>query len=199
MLLVPSAWGLTAAMKTKAEELADAGFSVLVPDLNDGFVARTPEEAQAHLVSADMNVAASLVQSSLRLLRAATVASTSPVGVVGYSSGASWALWLSERFAELCGPIVGFYGSQTIEFGEATSSYLIHFASDDDVVGPDDVALLGLNLQMAGRPFRFEQHTAVSHGFAESHHPNFDVGAEAIAWRQTLEFLAQELRLSETA
>lgn len=181
-------------MKKKAEELADAGFSVLAPDLNDGFVATSVEEAQQHLIGADMNVTASLVQSSLRLLRAATLASSAPVGIVGYASGASWALWLSERLADVCGPVVGFCGSQSITFDNATSSYLLHFAANDDVVSTDEVALLGLNLQMADQPFRFERHDAVAHGFAEPHHPNFDAGTEAVAWRQTIEFLAEELR-----
>jgi len=38
-----------------------------------------------------------------------------------------------------------------------------------------------------------ERHDGVASGFAESGHPNFDAAAEAIAWRQTLEFFAANL------
>ena len=55
------------------------------------------------------------------------------------------------------------------------------------------VAMLGLNLQMARVGFRIENHAGTDHGFAEAGHPNFDAQAEAVAWRQTLEFLAGEL------
>ena len=193
ILLIHSPWGLTASTKAKADELADAGFTVLAPDLNDGVIAESTEHASELLLAADMNVMASLVQSSLRLLQPATVDPAAPVGLVGYSSGASWALWLSERFAEQCSTVVGFYGTQSISFDDAKASYLLHFASNDQTVGDEEVALLGLNLQLAKRDFRVEHHAGTDHGFAEPEHPNFDGRAEAVAWRQTLEFLAAGL------
>lgn len=196
VLLLPSPWGLTAGVKDKADELADAGFTVLAPDLNDGAVATSSDEARALLLEADMNVSASLVQSSLRLLRPATIDPAAPIGLLGYAAGASWALWLSARFADQCAAVVTFYGTQSISFDDAQASYLLHFAEHDDDVSDEDSALMGLNLQLARREFRVEMHPAVSSGFAESDHPNFDAAAEAIAWRQTLEFLAEKLRSS---
>lgn len=193
-MLVPSAWGLTDEVRGKANELADAGFSVLAPDLSNGEVADSPARAHEILLAADMNVTASLVQSALRLVRAASADPLAPAGIIGYSSGTSWALWLSERMPDQCRAVVGFYGTQSITFKDSRSSYLLHFAGEDDVVGDDDVALLGLNLQMAGCTFRFEHHGDVNHGFAEASHPHYAPSAEAIAWRQTLEFLATELR-----
>lgn len=193
VLLLHSGWGLTDDIRAKARELAQAGFSVLAPDLCDGEVADSPDQAHELLLAADMNVTASLVQSALRLVRAAAADPLAPAGIVGYSSGASWGLWLSERLADQCTAVVGFYGTQSISFSDSLSSYLLHFAADDELVTDDEVALLGLNLQMSGQPFRFEQHADVSHGFAESPNPAFSAGVEAIAWRQTLEFLATEL------
>ena len=65
---------------------------------------------------------------------------------------------------------------------------------DDQLVTDDEVALLGLNLQMAGRTFQIEHHAGVGHGFAEREHPNYEAATEAVAWRQSLEFLAERLR-----
>ncbi len=193
ILLVPSPWGLTAGCKAKADELSDAGFTVLAPDLNGGVVATDADHAQQLLVEADMNVAASLVQSSLRLLQAAC-GNPEPVGVLGYAAGASWAFWLSVRFADQCSAVVGFYGTQSIAFDDAQAAYLIHFAENDVDVSDDEGALMGLNLQLARREFRIEVHEGVAGGFAETDHPNFDANAEAVAWRQTLEFFAEHLR-----
>ena len=194
MLLLPSPWGLTPGVKAKAEELADAGFTVLAPDLNDGVIAESAEHAQELLLAADMNVSASLVQSSLRLLRAACGDDAGPVGLLGYASGASWALWLSVRFADQCCAVTSFYGSQSISFDDSKSAYLVHFAENDDAVSDEDAALMGLNMQLARCDFRVETHAGVASGFAEADHPNFDAAAEAVAWRQTLEFLAERLR-----
>lgn len=196
VLLLHSSWGLNSDVRAKAHELADSGYSVLAPDLNDGQVATSAAEAHELLLGADMNVTASLTQSALRLVRAAAAEPAAPAGIIGYSSGASWGLWLSARLADQCSAVVGFYGTQSIAFDEAHASYLVHFAGDDSIVSDDDVAMLGLNLQMAGQPFRFEHHSGVEHGFAEPSHPAFSAPDEAVAWRQTMEFLASELRAS---
>lgn len=175
------------------EELADAGFTVLAPDLNNGVVATDAEQAHTLLMEADMNVSASLAQSSLRLLRAACADPAKPVGLVGYAAGASWALWLSVRFADQCAAVAAFYGTQSISFDDSEAAYLLHFAEHDNDVSDEDAALMGLNLQLARREFTTELHAGVSAGFAEFDHPNFDAATEAIAWRQTLEFLADQL------
>jgi len=192
-MLIPSPWGLTAATKAKAGELADAGFTVLVPDLNDGVVATGIEHARSLLMETDINVAASLVQSSMRLLRAASTDEGAPIGILGYASGASWALWLSVRFPDQVAAVASFYGTQTIGFDDAKAAYLVHFAEHDDDVSDEESALMGLNLQLARLDFRVERHADVRAGFAESHHPNFDGAAEAVAWRQTTEFFATHL------
>ena len=194
VLLVPSPWGLTASFKRRADELAEAGFTVLAPDLNDGRVAASEDEATEALMGMDMNVSASLVQSSLRLLKQATVDPTEPVGVVGFAAGASWAFWLSERLADDCRAVAGFYGTQSIPFVEAKASYLLHIGSEDELVSDDEVAMLGLNLQLAKRPQQVTRHDGAAHGFAEFERPTYHATAEAVAWRQTLEFLAEHLR-----
>ncbi|MFB0902441.1 MAG: dienelactone hydrolase family protein [Acidimicrobiales bacterium] len=195
ILLLSSPWGLSAGVKDKADELAEAGFTVLAPDLYDGAVATNADQAHTHLLEADMNVSASLAKSSLRLLQATCPDPTAPVGVLGYAAGASWALWLSVRFADQCAAIASFYGTQSIAFEDATASYLLHFAEHDDDITDDDSAMMGLNLQLARREFHVEQHPGVASGFAEIDHPNFDAAAEAVAWRQTLEFFADNLVL----
>ncbi len=193
MLLLTSPWGLTDGAKSRAHELADAGFTVLAPDLYDGVVASHAKQARELLLDADMNVSASLVQSALRLLRAACPDPSAPVGVLGYAAGASWALWLSARHADTCAAVATFYGTQSVSFDDASASYLLHFAEHDDDVSADDSALMGLNLQLARREFHVELHGGTAAGFAESDHPNFDPAAAAIAWQQTLEFFAEKL------
>ena len=174
ILLLSSPWGLSSAVKEKADELADAGFTVLAPDLYDGALATTAEQARTTLIEADMNIAASLVQSSLRILRAACPDPEAPVGVLGYAAGASWGLWLSVRFAEHVAAVAAFCGTQSIAFDGSQASYLLHFAEQDDDVTDEERAMMGLNLQLARCVSRVEQHDGVSGGFAERNHPNFD-------------------------
>ncbi len=191
VLLLHSAWGLTTQAKERANELADVGYSVLVPDLNDGIVASTANEATEYLLAADMNVTASLVLSSMRLLRQATPVPNDPIAVVGFGSGTSWGLWLSVRQPDACQAVVGYSGTQTIAFDGSRSNYLIHLGTNDDVVTSDDAAHLGLSLQLANRPMRFEWHHGCEHAFDERASASWSAAADAVAWRQTLEFLAE--------
>ena len=187
-------WGLNRQAKDTANRLADYGFTVVAPDLNAGQEFDDPAEALAALHEADMNVTASLVQSSLGVLRKASAEPEAPIGVVGYGSGASWALWVSARLTEEVGAVVTYYGSQEVAMEGSAASYLCHWAEADILVSDLEVAELGLNLQMAGVDFRFEHHEGTASGFAEDGRPEFDAAAEAVAWRQTAEFLAEKLR-----
>ena len=194
VLLLHSFWGLNRAAKDTANRLADSGFTVLAPDLADGRQFDDEAAALAALAQADVNVLASLVQSSVGIVRRAQVDPSGPLGVVGFGSGASWALWLSARLIDDVRAVVTYYGSQSTPMDRSEASYLCHWATIDGNVSDDDIAQLGLSLQMADRPFRFEHHLGTIDGFAESDRPGFNPEADAIAWRQTIEFLAHELR-----
>lgn len=198
VLVLHSLWGLNRHTKDTANRLADHGFTVLAPDLSGGLVFDDESEALVALGDADMNVTASLVQSSLGILRKASLDPSAPIGVVGYGPGASWALWASARLTEEIGAVVTYYGSQSIAMDGAQASYLCHWATADSLVSDLEVADLGLSLQMAGLDFRFEHHEETANGFAEEGRPEFNGEAEAVAWRQTAEFLASHLRPAES-
>lgn len=193
VLLLHSFWGLNRAAKDTADRLADSGFTVLAPDLADGEEFDDDEAALKALAEADVNVLASLIQSSVGIVRRAQARPEAPIGVVGYGSGASWALWLSARLVDEVRAVVTYYGAQSIGMDRSRSSYLCHWATTDDNVSDDDIAQLGLSLTLADRPFRFEHHAGTTAGFAEADRPDFDAGADAIAWRLTIEFLAGHL------
>ncbi len=197
VLLLHSFWGLNRHIKDTANRLADSGFTVLAPDLAGGEIYTEDDAAMAALAEVDVNVSASLVQSSLGILRRASRDKNAPIGVLGYGPGASWALWLSARLVDEVGAVVTYYGSQNIPMESATASYLCHWAETDDVIDDLEVADLGLSLQLAGLTFRFEHHDGTAHGFAEDGHRCFDGKAEAVAWRQTAEFFATVLKLHQ--
>lgn len=190
VLLLHSFWGLNRQAKDFANALADAGFTTLAPDLTGGQVFDDDDSAFAWLKDADMNVNAALIQSSLGIVRRAQKYPAAPIGVVGFGSGASWALWLSARLADDVEAVVTYYGSQSISMEGAKAKYLCHWAENDANVSDLEVADLGLTLQIAGLDFRFEHHEGTADGFAEKGRPAFSPEAEAVAFRQTTEFLA---------
>ena len=69
MLVLHAWWGLTPFFKSLCDRLAAEGFVALAPDLYDGEIAATVEEAEALLASTDPNELAHLTRSSLNHLR----------------------------------------------------------------------------------------------------------------------------------
>src|SRR6476646_33405 len=124
-VLVLHAWGgLTPFFKSVCDRLADEGFTALAPDLLTGQQPATPDEAEAVLAAADVDRGAALVLSSARALRSASADPRAPIGVIGFSMGASWGLWLSARSPIEVAATVAFYGTQSIDLEESTSTYL---------------------------------------------------------------------------
>lgn len=193
VLVLHAWWGLTPFFKALCDRLAAEGFVALAPDLFDGDTAATVEEAQALLERADPNELAHLTRSSLQALRSVDVTPDGPVGVVGFSMGASLGLWLSARVPEEVVATVAFYGAQDIDFDGATSAYLGHYAEQDDYVDDDELVLLEADLHVLGLAPTFHHYPGTRHWFFEDDRPEHDPAAAQLAWERTLDFLRRTL------
>lgn len=190
VLVLSSWWGLTAGIKEFCNRLCDEGFVVLAPDLTGGTLPETAAEAELELSSADPNVTANLILSSAVALRSATDDPSGPVAVVGFSMGASWALWAATRQPESFDKVVAYYGSQNIDFGEMRARVQGHFAEHDELVPEDDVVLLEADLFELGREPEMWHYAETRHWFAEAGvDGHYDEAAAALAWTRTLDFL----------
>lgn len=187
VLLLHSLWGLTSSVKGLCDDLADRGFTVLAPDINFGELPETEEEGIDRLGEADPDRLASLVLSSTRLLAEKSVAG--PIGVVGFGMGGSLGLWASVRLADLVAVVVSFYGTQQIDFAGSRSSYLIHFAEEDEYITDDEAAFMEATMGLESLPVEVITYAGTRHGFCEPDSDSFDPDAFAMAWGRTVEFL----------
>ncbi|HET7652343.1 MAG TPA: alpha/beta fold hydrolase [Acidimicrobiales bacterium] len=194
VLLLHSWWGLTPFFRSVADRLADEGFVVLAPDLMGGALPSSADEAQRLLAESDPNEGVALVTASAARLRNLRITPDGPIAVVGFSMGASWALWLSARAPDVVAATVVFYGSQNIDFDGARSAYLGHFAEHDPFESDDDIAFLEASLGLAGCDVTFHRYAGTGHWFFESDRPDaFDADAAEQAWSRTVEFLRAHL------
>ena len=166
VLVLSSWWGLTSGIKDFCNRLCDEGFVVLAPDLTGGLLPDTAAEAEVELAATDPNSTANLVLSSAFALRSATDNPSGPVAVVGFSMGASWALWAATRQPESFDKVVVYYGSQSIDFGDLQARVQGHFAEHDELVAEDDVLLLESELFELGLEPEMWHYDGVGHWFA---------------------------------
>ena len=195
VLVLHSWWGLTRSAKGVAESLADSGYTALVPDLCGGVVPADADEAQRLLADSDPNETADLVLKSLAALRALSEDPDRPAAVVGYSMGASWALWVATRQPSSVDAVVAYYGSQNIDFDDLVAPVLGHYAEVDPLVTEDALVEMQARLLLSDKHVEIHRYPDTRHWFAEpgvvEHH---DPGAADLAWQRTLEFLSSHHR-----
>lgn len=188
VLVLHSWWGLTDWTKDFATRLADEGYTVLAPDLLEGQQPSTPEEGEAVLGAISPDELSSLVLSSAQIVQNAAAGDDQPIAVVGFSMGASMAFWLSARLPDAVSAVVTFYGSQSIDFDDATASFQGHFAEDDHLVSEEDRVVTESFIRLGDNHTDFHVYPGTRHWFFEPG-DNHDPEAADLAWSRTLEFL----------
>ena len=195
IIVLHSWWGLTQFFRDVCDRLADEGFVALAPDLHgDDRTADTPDEAEALLASTDPNRTAGLLVSSMSALSRMPATPDGPVGILGFSMGASWGLWAATRFPDQVAAVSAYYGSQDMDFAPATAKFQGHFAEHDEFESDDSVNYLEAQLRLTGHDVDFHRYPGTGHWFAESDRvAAFDPAAAALAWDRTTGFFHQHL------
>ena len=191
VLILHSYWGLTSSVKGLANDLADAGHTVLAPDINFGELPETEREGLDHLGQASPDRLASMVLSSAALLNEKST--EGPIGVVGFGMGGSLGLWASVRLKDVIGATISFYGSQQIDFAGSESAYLIHLAGTDEFISDDEAAFMEATMGLETLEVEVVKYPGTRHGFAEPDGQTFDPEAFETSWARTREFLAGRL------
>lgn len=193
VLVLHSWWGLNRAIKDYCNRLCDEGFVVLAPDLFEGTVPTSAEEAQQALNDMDPNAASNLVLSSAVALRSASTDPSGPISVVGFSMGASLGLWAAARQPESFDSVVAYYGTSSLDFSQMRAGVLGHFVENDVMVDDDDVTLLSAELFEAGLEPEIWHYDGAVHWFAEpGDHGCYDELSAELAWQRTLAFLQRD-------
>jgi len=195
VLVLHAWWGLTPFFRSVCDRLADAGFVALAPDLHgDGRTAQTPDEAEALLASTSADRTANLVAASAATLHGMPATPGTPIGVLGFSMGASWGLWAASRFPELIAAVSLFYGSSDLDLASARAAFQGHFAEHDEFVTDDELVLMEADLRLREQPVEFHRYPGTGHWFVESDRPAAYVESAAeLAWDRAVRFLHEHL------
>jgi carboxymethylenebutenolidase len=195
VLVLHAWWGLNDFFKSFCDRLASQGFLALAPDLQAGRVAKTVSEAKELMSKMDEDARRPIVLGALDYLRSQPSQSGLKVGVVGFSMGASWALWLGTAKPDDVRAVVAFYGTYPdLAFSEAKASFLGHFAPEDEWEPTNDVKAMEQQIREAGREVTFHFYPGTKHWFVEENRPvEFNRDAADLAWKRTLEFLNNKL------
>lgn len=183
-------WGMNDFFRKFCKRLANEGYLVLAPDLYNGGLAKTIPEADKLSGTLKRQTTARLLLASLKQLRSETSA---PVGLVGFSLGAWWGLWLVQEKPKDFAATVLFYGARGGEYSGTKSAFLGHFAETDEYVTESGRKKMEKTLKAAGRETAFHVYPGTRHWFFEQDRPEYNAEAAGLAWKRSLEFLNTHL------
>ena len=190
VLLLHAWWGLKPFFKQVCDRLAGQGFTVLAPDLRDGQIATTIDEAKALMEKSDSQFTNDTVMTAKDHLRSMV---KGKIGLVGFSMGAAWALTVASTMPEQIGAVVLFYGNDEADYGKITAKVMGHYSDNDEWEPNEYVEKTFAAFNAAGVDAKLHIYPGVAHWFVEEDRPEYDSAAALLAWSRTYEFLRKNL------
>lgn len=182
-------WGLNPFFKRLCDRLASEGFVAFAPDLNEGRVAQTVDEAKQIMSELSFERKRAVAGALVDFMRDRPEVQKEPLSLMGFSMGAAWSLVLASEHPEDIHKVVLFYGSEGAEFGKIKAEILGHYSDADEWEPLDDIRAMETDMRSAGLTTNFHVYPKLSHWFFEDDRPEFDAQAAELAWERTLEFL----------
>ena len=196
LLVLHAWWGLTPFFQSVCDRLAAAGFVAFAPDLNEGKTAQAIEEAQQLMAERDFEVTRSTVLNAVDYLQQLPAVSAAGLGVIGWSMGAAWSMFVSTLVPQAVRAVVIFYGTGDPDFTQSRAVFLGHFAEQDEWDSLDDVRQMEAAMRQAGVELTLHVYSGAGHWFFEEDKPDYyDPAAAALAWQRTIEFLRMQLNV----
>ena len=191
ILLLHAWWGLKPFFKQVCDRIAEKGFTVLAPDLRDGQIAATIDEAKALMEKSDGQIIGDTVFTAKDHLQKLT---NGKIGLVGFSMGAAWALIFASTVPDQVGAMVIFYGNEGVDYGKITAKVMGHFCEVDEWEPTEFVDNTFAEFAKAGVDATRHNYPGTAHWFVEEDRPEYDAAAAQLAWERTFEFLNSSLK-----
>ncbi|MEO8355373.1 MAG: dienelactone hydrolase family protein [Chloroflexota bacterium] len=182
-------WGLNPFFKNLCDRLASEGFVAFAPDLNDGRVAQTVDEAKQIMSETESERQQAVAGALVGFRRGRPEVRKEPLALIGFSMGAAWSLEVASRHPQDIRKVVLFYGVGDPDFSQIKSGILGHFSDVDEWEPMEGIRAMEAEMRSAGLDPDFQIYPGRSHWFFEQDRPEFDPQAAELAWKRTLEFL----------
>ncbi|GAA2339413.1 dienelactone hydrolase family protein [Streptomyces kunmingensis] len=218
VLLYQDAFGVRPHLTAKADRLAAAGYTVLVPNVyyRSG---RAPVVELPEFI--DMRARPDILEKVVPLMTALTPAHTErdagaylawfaqsplvtdgPVGITGYCMGARLALYTAGTHPDRVAAAAGFHGgdlaneapdSPHLLAARITAELYFAHADEDDSMPEEQILRLERALSDAGVKHRCEVYEGAHHGYTQSDTAAYDPAAAERHWTELLALFARTL------
>ena len=214
VLFYMDAFGLRPQLRSMADRLAGAGYTVLVPNVfyrhGRAPVVELPEfidpaarpEIFERITPLIRSVTPELgmrdADAYLRWLDGSPAVADGPVALAGYCMGARLALWTAGTFPERVAAAAGFHGgrlatdtpeSPHLVAGQVTAELYFGHADDDPAMPPEQIQRLEDALTAAGVRHLCEVYPGAHHGFTQADTAAYQREGDERHWAALLDLL----------
>jgi carboxymethylenebutenolidase len=190
VLVVHDWFGLLPSVRDLCDQLAEAGFLALAPDLYEGASTTDPAEAARLMDALPADDARKRLVGAAWSLRGR--AAPSRVGAVGFSMGG----WVTLKAATegAFDAVVGYYTSLELnELAPVPCPVLLQLAAVDEWEPPDTPERFATYLRDQGTQVDVRTWPGTEHSFANADARQYAPEHADAAWSLTLEFLRRHL------
>ena len=194
VVVIQEWWGLNQQICGVCDRFAAAGFNALAPDLYQGRVTESPDEANHMMTGLDWGGAtAQEVQGAVQHLKA----NGGKAAVMGFCMGGALTIIAAVKVSRLDAGVC-FYGIPPTEVADPAHIAVplqCHFANQDDWCTPAAVDTFEATVTKAGINYELFRYDA-QHGFFNEQRPDvYDANASQLAWERMLGFLNTHLSI----
>ncbi|MFD7447664.1 dienelactone hydrolase family protein [Kitasatospora sp. NPDC059827] len=219
VLLYQDAFGLRPHLKAMADRIAEAGYTVLVPNLyyrsGRAPLVELPEmidieqcdEIFAELgpllfAARDPETAARDAGAFLAWFEESPLVQDGPIGVTGYCLGAYLALSAAVSHPDRIAAVGGFHGghlatdrpgSPHLRAERITAELYFGHADQDESMPPEQIARLDEALTAAGVRHQAEVYEGAGHGYTQADTTRYHAGGDARHWSALFDLLKRNL------
>lgn len=195
VLVLHAWWGLNAVFRQFCDRLAAEGFVVFAPDMYEGKIAETIEQAEElrNVIEPTYKDDLQKIGETIEALRQHPRANGKPIGVIGFSMGVFYGFAQLMKSPDQIGAAVAFYGSYATDFPAMKTAVMGHFAENDDYEPASEVQGFKDGLKAGGVDATFYTYPGTGHWFFESDRPVYNAEAAELAWERTVAFLKENL------
>jgi carboxymethylenebutenolidase len=189
-------WGLVPHIKDVADRFASAGYVALAPDLYDGQIGKSPDEAGKLMMALNIAETEKKLRGAVEYLVNHESVTNEKVGTVGFCMGGMLSLFAATKNDKV-GACVVFYGihpAVNLELEGLNAPVLGLYADKDDFVPPSAVKELAEKMQHAGKSFEYKIYENADHAFFnDTRNEVYNKDYAEDAWQRVLSFYQANL------
>ncbi len=192
VIVLHDRYGLDDQTKALADALASHGYNVIAPDLLNGVVTESPEEARSLEGSLNRGAAIEIMKAAYDYL---VQQGSADIGAVGYGMGGGQAIRLAAE-SPLKATVI-YYGEpllDTLQLSKIKGAVYLIYGSLDEEYPAEKVVQYGGALLSTAVDNNIDLITGARHGFADTGNSNFSADASKKSWKDMLSFLSTKLR-----